>query len=181
MWVEVGKGVRYSRLIPLSVLPPGETITMEVMVHNSGPSVVGATYYISLTDPNLQGMRLSGESLDLPPGAVFDITHGISTALLPGDYSLTMFCIPHPPSAPATDPNAMARAQQNTAAPPPLVVMDGNIPHGLPGLYGVLKVRTSLVCPSCRGMLLWASEGVWGRPRGWACGRCGYRLETGML
>ena len=180
MWVEGGKGVRFSRLIPLSVLPPGESIMMEVFFYNSGPSMIAATYYISLSDPNLQGIRLSGETPDLAPGNVFDLTHAITTALLPGDYSLTMFCLPHPPSAAAKNINPQFAAQQQ-GPPPPLVMMDGNIPPGLPGLYGMLKVRTSLTCPQCQGVLVWGSESVWGRARGWSCNRCGYKLNSGIL
>ena len=176
MWVEAGKGLRFSRLVPLSVLPPGEPIKMEIMVHNSGNGPLATTYYLSLTNPNLQSMRLVGESPDLAPNEAFDVTQTITTALLPGDYSLTMFCLPHPPSPPQGRPVDSSRTGN-----PPLRVMDGSIPQGLAGLYNVLKVRTSLVCPTCRGVLLWSYEGAGGRPRAWACGRCGYRLESGML
>jgi hypothetical protein len=179
MWVEGGRGVRFSRLIPLSVLPPGESIMMEVFFYNSSPNVIAATYYISLSDPNLQGIRLSGETPDLAPGNVFDLTHAITTALLPGDYSVTMFCLPHPPTSTSKGADA---ALKNQGPPPPLMMIDANIPPGLPGLYGMLKVRTSLVCPQCRGVLVWASESVWGgRPRGWSCNRCGYKLDSGIL
>lgn len=171
MWVEAGKSVRFSRMIPLSVLPPGEPIRMEVMVHNTGAGPIAATYYLALTTPNLQGMRLVGETPELPGGQTFDVTQTITTALVPGDYSLTMFCLPHLPTA---------ESGRSTGAPP-LKVMDSPIPQGLAGLYSILKVRSSLVCPNCKGNLAWSYDGPGGRPRAWACGKCGYRLESGML
>lgn len=179
-WVESGKGVRFSRLIPLSVLPPGEPVKVQLLVYNAGNAVLAASFFVSLTNPNMQGMRLIGETLDIPPGMVFDVMHAISTTFLPGDYSLTIFCLPHPPTTSSSDPSAhLDRRPQ--AGPSPLLIMDGAIPPGLPGLYGVFKVRNTLACPSCQGAMQWAQEGMGGRPRSWVCGRCGFRLESGLL
>ncbi len=179
-WVEAGKGLRFSRIIPLSVLPPGEPVKMQVLVLNAGNAPIAATYYVSLTNPNMQGMRLSGETMDIPPGYVFDVLHAITTTFLPGDYSLTLFCLPHPPSS---SPGGGRPAPTGAYGPgaSPLMVMDGSIPPGLPGLYGVFRVRTALTCPNCRGALIWVQDGTGGKPRAWVCGRCGFRLESGML
>ncbi len=176
-WVEAGKNVRFSRIIPLSVLPPGEPVKMQILVLNSGTAPIAATFYVSLTNPNMQGMRLSGETMEIPPGHVFDAMHAITTTFLPGDYSLTLFCLPHPVSASPPSPSGGPYGP----APSPLMVLDGAIPLGVPGLYGVFRVRNALTCPTCRGALIWVQDGTGGRPRAWVCGRCGFRLESGML
>lgn len=178
-WVEAGKGLRFSRIIPLSVLPPGEPVKMQVLVLNASNVPIAATYYVSLTNPNMQGLRLTGETMEIPPGHVFDVLHAITTTFLPGDYSLTLFCLPH--AVAGGGPSARPAAGGYGPLASPLMVLDGSIPPGLPGLYGVFRVRTSVTCPSCRGALIWVQDGTGGKPRAWVCGRCGFRLDSGML
>lgn len=171
LWTEAGGGTRFSHNVPLRVLPPGEPITVEMLIHNTAPVDTATTYYIALTNANLQGTRLCGETGDIPPGLVMDAMHTLAANLSPGDYSLTVFCQPH----------AAVGRPQDPMIPPTLAPMDGPLAPGLPGLHGVIKVRSEVNCPQCGGNLLWTPAGMGGRPRAWVCGRCGLRLESGTI
>ena len=170
-WRPAGGGMRFSRDVPLSVLPPGEPIFVEVLAHNQVQTPLSVTYYVVLTNVNLQGTRLQAESRDIPPGHVLDVSHTLAANLQPGEYSLTVFCIPKAPVGQPQDPLSY----------PTLSPIEGAIPPGLPSLYEVLKIREEVPCPSCGGRLLWTPAGMGGRPRAWVCGRCAHRVENGTL
>lgn len=170
-WVPAGGGLRFSRDIPLRVLPPGEPIHLEVIAHNQGGEPLSVSYYVSLTNANLQGTRLQGEAQDIPAGSVLDVTHTLAANLMPGDYHITVFCLPRTPTGKNQDPSSF----------PSLAPVDGPIPTGLPSLYDTLKIREEVPCPSCGGNLLWTPTGMGGKPRAWVCGRCGHRIESGTL
>ncbi|MDE1881671.1 MAG: hypothetical protein KGI89_14135, partial [Euryarchaeota archaeon] len=170
-WRPAGGGVRFSRDIPLRILPPGEPIAVEFFAQNQGAAPLSVTYYVVLTNVNLQGTRLQADSLDIPVGSVLDVTHTLAAKLQPGEYSITVFCVPR----------AGAGRTQDPASFPALAPVDGTIPPGLPSLYDVIKVREEVPCPSCGGRLLWTPASMGGRPRAWVCGRCAHRVETGIL
>jgi hypothetical protein len=170
-WRPAGGGLRFSRDVPLRSLPPGEPIYVEMMVHNQGSSPLAVTYYIFLTNANLQGTKLQGESLDIPPGSVLDVSHTLAANLQLGDYAITVFCVPRTTLGRTQDPNVF----------PSLSPVEGALPAGLPSLYEVLKIRRDVTCPNCQGKLLWTPAGMGGRVRAWVCGRCGNRIENGVV
>ncbi len=170
-WRPAGGGLRFSRDVPLRVLPPGEPIFVEVMAHNQGTAPVSVSYYIALTNVNLQGTRLVGESQDLSAGSVLDVTHTLAAKLQQGEYSITVFCVPKAPVGRDQDPNVF----------PTLSPIEGTIPPGLPSLYEILRIREEVTCPNCSGRMLWTPAGMGGRPRAWVCGRCANRVENGVL
>lgn len=170
-WRPAGGGLRFSRDIPLRTLPPGEPIYVEMMVQNQGSSPLAVTYYLFLTNANLQGTKLQGESLDIPPGSVLDVSHTLAANLQLGDYAITVFCVPRTTLGRNQDPNSF----------PTLAPVEGALPSGLPSLYEVLKIRRDVACPNCQGKLQWTPAGMGGRVRAWVCGRCGNRIENGVV